>query len=125
MGGQGEMMVDLSLNDIYKSIGALTVEVQGLRRDMEASERRAALENREAGEKRAVVHRRMDEIVAEVGDIKTDIATITGQVKDSKAVADQVKQWKLMGLGALGVVGTALGVTLASSVEWVAKLFHK
>jgi len=70
----------------------------------------------------------MDEIVAEVGDIKTDIATITGQVKDSKAVTDQVKQWKLMGLGALGVVGiggTTLGVTLASSVEWVAKLFHK
>jgi predicted phage tail protein len=122
------MMVYLNLNDIYKSIGALTVEVQGLRRDMEASERRAALENREADEKRAVVHRRMDEIVAEVGDIKTDIATITGQVKDSKAVTDQVKQWKLMGLGALGVVGiggTTLGVTLASSVEWVAKLFHK
>jgi len=45
------MMVYLNLNDIYKSIGALTVEVQGLRRDMEASERRAALENREADEK--------------------------------------------------------------------------
>jgi glucose-6-phosphate isomerase len=128
MGGQGEMMVDLSLNDIYKSIGALTAEVQGLRRDMEASERRAALENREADEKRAIVHRRMDDIVSEVGDIKTDIATITGQVKDSKVVTDQVKQWKLMGMGALAVVGiggTALGVSIANSFEWVAKLFHR
>jgi glucose-6-phosphate isomerase len=122
------MMVDLSLNDIYKSIGALTAEVQGLRRDMEASERRAALENREADEKRAVVHRRMDDIIAEVSDIKTDIATITGQVKDSKVVTDQVKQWKLMGMGALAVVGiggTALGVSIANSFEWVAKLFHR
>lgn len=121
-------MMDLSLNDIYKSIGALTAEVQGLRRDMEASERRAALENREADEKRAVVHRRMDDIISEVSDIKTDIATITGQVKDSKAVTDQVKQWKLMGMGALAVVGiggTALGVSIANSFEWFAKLFHR
>lgn len=77
---------------------------------------------------RAVVHRRMDGIVAEVGDIKTDIATITGQVKDSKVVTDQVKQWKLMGMGALAVVGiggTALGVSIANSFEWVSRLFHK
>ncbi|ATU91454.1 DUF1515 family protein [Phyllobacterium zundukense] len=121
-------MMDLSLNDIYKSIGALTAEVQGLRRDMEASERRAALENREADEKRAVVHRRMDDIISEVGDIKTDIATITEQVKDSKTVTDDVKKWKAMGIGALGVVGiggTALGVSLASYFEWLAKLFHR
>ncbi|WP_457299184.1 DUF1515 family protein [Phyllobacterium sp. P5_D12] len=122
------MMVDLSLNDIYKSIGALTAEVQGLRRDMEASERRAFAENREADEKRAIVHRRMDDIVNEVGDIKTDIATITDQVKDSKKVTDQVKQWRAVGLGGLGVVGiacTALGISLASSIEWISKIFHK
>jgi hypothetical protein len=83
---------------------------------------------READEKRAVVYRRMDDIVAEVGDIKTDIATITTQVTNSKKVTDEVKKWKLMGIGALGVVGlggAALGVTLANSIEWVAKLFHR
>ncbi|WP_197030324.1 DUF1515 family protein [Phyllobacterium sp. UNC302MFCol5.2] len=121
-------MGELNLNDIYKSIGILTAEVQGLRRDMEASERRAALENREADEKRAIVHRRIDEMVSEVGDIKTDIATITEQVKDSKIVTDEVRKWKLMGLGALGVVGiggTALGVSIANSFEWVSRLFHR
>lgn len=122
------MMGELNLNDIYKSIGILTAEVQGLRRDMESSERRAALENREADEKRAIVHRRMDEMVMEIADIKTEIAGITDQVKDSKVVTDEVRKWKLMGIGALGVVGiggTALGVTLANSVEWVARIFHK
>ena len=95
---------------------------------MEASERRAFAENREADEKRAVVHRRMDEIVTEVGEIKTDIATITGQVADSKIVTDEVRKWKLMGLGALGVVGiggTALGVSLANSFEWLTRFVHK
>ena len=90
----------------HKSIGALTAEVQGLRRDMEASERRAFAENPEADEKCAVVHR-MDEIVNEVGAIKTDIATITDQGQRQQEVTDQVKQWRAMGLGGLGVVGLA------------------
>jgi hypothetical protein len=76
----------------------------------------------EADEKCAVVHR-MDEIVNEVGDIKTDIATITNQVKDSKKVTDQVKQWRAMSLGGPGVVGIA-GISLASSIEWISRLFH-
>jgi Protein of unknown function (DUF1515) len=39
-----------------------------------------------------------------------------------------VKKWKLMGMGALAVVGiggTALGVSLANSFEWLAKLLHR
>ncbi|WP_187277099.1 DUF1515 family protein [Phyllobacterium endophyticum] len=48
---------------------------------------------------------RMDGIVLGASDIKTDIATITGQVADSKVVTDEVRKWKLMGIGARGVVG--------------------
>ncbi len=121
-------MMATSLNDIYKAIGTLSAQVEGLRRDIDGFERRAGLENREADEKRAVVHRRMDEIISEFSDLKTEIATIGSQVTDSKKVTDEVKKWKLMGIGALGVVGlagAALGVTLANSVEWVARLFHR
>lgn len=121
-------MATTSLNDIYKAIGTLSAQVEGLRRDIDAFERRAGSENREADEKRAIVHRRMDEIVSEVADIKTDIATIRDDVVDAKAVTDDVKKWKLMGIGALGVVGiggTALGVSLANSFEWLAKFFHR
>lgn len=121
-------MTATSLNDIYKAVGLLSGQVEALRRDIDASERRAGAENREADEKRAIVHRRMDEIIAEVGGMKTDIATIKDDVKDSKKVTDEVKKWKLMGIGALGVVGlagAALGVTLANSVEWVARFFHR
>jgi hypothetical protein len=68
----------------------------------------------------------MDDIISDVGHIKTDIATIKDDVSDAKAVTGDVKRWRLMGIGALGVVGvggTAFGVSLASSFEWIAKLF--
>jgi hypothetical protein len=70
----------------------------------------------------------MDDLISEVGVIKTDVAIIKDDVGDAKAVTDDVKKWKLMGIGALGVVGiggAALGVTLASSFEWLPRLFHK
>lgn len=121
-------MVATSLNDIYKAIGALDANVAGLRRDIDASENRAAAENREADDKRAVVHRRMDELIDEFGAMKIHMASVSTKVDDSNAVTDQVKQWKLMGLGALGVVGlggTAFGVAIASYFEWIAKLFQK
>ncbi len=121
-------MAATSLHDVFQAIGSLKAQVEGLRRDIDGFERRASAENREVDEKRAIVHRRIDEIITDVGEIKTDIAVIKEDVQDSKAVTDEVKKWKLMGIGALGVVGlagTALGVSLASSFEWVARLFHR
>ncbi len=117
-----------SLNDIYKAIGMLSAQFESLRRDIDASERRATMENREADEKRAVVHRRMDELIEELSGMKAHMASISTKVDDSKKVTDEVKKWKLMGIGALGVVGiggTALGASLANSFEWLAKLFHR
>lgn len=120
-------MAPTSLHDIYKAIGTLSAQFDGLRRDIDAAERRAGAENREADEKRAIMHRRMDEVISEVSDIKVDIAQITSQVSDSKAVTDQVKQWKLMGLGALGVVGIAagaLGTIIATYWQDLIKIFR-
>ncbi|PSH56715.1 DUF1515 domain-containing protein [Phyllobacterium endophyticum] len=45
-----------------------------------------------------------------------------------QGVTDEVRKWKLMGIGALGVVGiggTALGVSLPISFEWVSRFFQK
>lgn len=93
-----------SNNDLYRAIGILTATVEGLRRDIDASERRAGAENRQTDGKRAIVHRRMDELIGEVGSIETDIATIKDDVTDAKAVTDDVKKWKLVEIGALSVV---------------------
>lgn len=109
------------LDDISQAIGALQAEVAGLRRDFQQSETRAV-------DHRAGVHRRMDDIVDEVGDLKSDVAVVKKDVAEMKPVTDDVKRWKLMGMGALAVVGiggTALGVSIASSLEWVGKLLHR
>jgi uncharacterized coiled-coil DUF342 family protein len=100
------------LDHISEAIGALRAEVAGLRRDLTESTRRA-------DSHRAAIHKRVDEIAHEFGDVKAEIAELTANVaamgedvKDSKTVTDEVKQWKQRGVGALfvaGIAGTALG----------------
>ena len=99
------------------SVRTLTAEVSGLRRDIQESDQRAADSNRRADEHRTVVHRRVDELVAEVGGVKTDLVTVKRDLSDAKAVTEEVKRWKLMGLGALGVTGIAAGA-IGSAVTY-------
>lgn len=110
-------MTAASLNEVYKAIGTLTAEVSSLRRDIQESDQRTADSNRRADEHRAVVHRRVDELVAEMGGLKTDMVTVKRDLSDAKAVTEEVKRWKLMGLGALGVTGIAAGA-IGSAVTY-------
>lgn len=96
-----------SNNDIYHAIGSLTSEVASLRRDIQQADTRAMEGNRRADEHRSTIHRRVDEIVQEIGSIKNDMAGVKEDVADTKAVTEDVKKWKLMGMGALGVTGIA------------------
>lgn len=73
-----------------------------------------------AAESRAAVHRRMDELVGRVGHLETSTATIVADVAEMRPVTDDVKRWKLMGIGALGVTGIAamaLGVSFAEAIR--------
>jgi len=86
------------LDAISEAIGSLRAEVRGLTES-----------SRRADEHRANVHRRVDELVDEIGDLKSDMATVKRDVSDTKEVTEEVKRWKLMGMGALGVTGIAAG----------------
>lgn len=113
----------VKLDDISVAIGDLRAEVRGLRRDIEASDADRADATRRADEHRATIHRRVDDLVSEVGDLKTDVAGVQKDVADMKPVTDDVRRWKLMGLGALGIVGiggTAFGVLLSKPLESLA-----
>jgi archaellum component FlaC len=95
------------LDDISEAIGSLRAEMAGLRRDFQTSESRA-------NSHRTGVHRRMDDLVSELSGVKVDLAIVKGDVTDvkddiadMKPVTDDVKRWKLMGIGALGVTGIA------------------
>ncbi|WP_280137927.1 MULTISPECIES: DUF1515 family protein [unclassified Ensifer] len=73
-----------------------------------------------AAESRVAVHRHMDELVGRVGHFETSTATIVADVAEMKPVADDVKRWKRMGIGALGVAGIpamALEVSFAEAIR--------
>ena len=75
--------------------------------------------DRRADEHRAAIHRRVDDLVEEVSDLKTQVNVMDTTVKDSKAVTDEVKQWKQRGIGALFVTGIASASVSGAIVGFV------
>lgn len=116
-----------SLNDIYKAIGGLTAEVKALRRDIEDAEKRTEVGNQKADAQRAIMHRRVDDLVSEVGGVKSDLVSIQKDVTSAKRVTDDVTRWKEMGMGALAVTGIAAAAVSSALTYWwdtiQAKLF--
>ena len=67
-----------------------------------------------------MVHSRMDQLVDRVGHLEASVTTIGEDVSEMKPVTDDVKRWKLMGIGALGVTGIAamaLGMSFAEAIR--------
>lgn len=105
---------------VHEKLGTLLAEVKNLREDFRRSEDKSDAS-------RASVHRRMDELVDRVGKVEGSIAQINEDVIEMKPVTDDVRKWKLMGIGALGVVGlggTALGVSIAGFFEQLSRFFR-
>ena len=105
---------------VHRQLGELVAGMHGLQdsiRRMEEASRRSE-DKSEAS--RAVVHRRLDEVVDRVGKVESSIVTVQEDVTEMKPVTDEVRRWKLMGMGALGVTGLAamaLGVTFSEALK--------
>ncbi len=100
---------------MHREIGMLTAKVDmilvGVRRSEEKSDA-----------SRASMHRRMDEIVDRVSKVELTMAAVQDDVTDMRPVTEDVNRWKLVGLGALGVIGVGgmvLGVTFANVIRRV------
>lgn len=64
----------------------------------------------------------MEQLIDRVGEIEASVSAIGGDVAEMKPVTDDVRRWKLMGIGALGVTGIAamaLGVGFAEAIRRV------
>lgn len=119
--------MDTKLDDISEAIGALRAEVKNLGQKIDRADQNAAESNRQAAEHRAALHRRVDELVVEVGEVKADTSGLAGTVAqmqatvaDSKSVTDEVKLWKAQGRGALFVVGIASAAISSAVVGFLA-----
>jgi len=114
-------------NQIFKLLGQLEATAKSIDDKVDALKTEALRSESRSDQHRANLHRRLDEVVSDVSEIKEEVSGTTSRldavqltVDDTKKVTDEVKRWKLMGLGALGVVGiggTALGVFLARPLE--------
>ncbi|WP_457586121.1 DUF1515 family protein [Ensifer canadensis] len=105
---------------VHRQLGELAAGMRALQDMMRRIEEGAGRAEDKAAESRAAVHRRMDELVGRVGHLETSTATIVADVAEMKPVTDDVKRWKLMGIGALGVTGIAamaLGVSFAEAIR--------
>ncbi|MFK0273626.1 DUF1515 family protein [Ensifer sp. NPDC090286] len=105
---------------VHRQLGELAAGMRALQDTMRRIEEGADRAEDKAAESRSAVHRRMDELVARVGHLETSAATIVADVAEMKPVTDDVRRWKLMGIGALGVTGIAamaLGVSFAEGVR--------
>ncbi|MBB3979114.1 ElaB/YqjD/DUF883 family membrane-anchored ribosome-binding protein [Rhizobium azooxidifex] len=105
---------------VHRQLGELAEGMRGLQQSMQRMEKSGRRSEDKSDASRAVVHKRMDELVSRVGTLEAVSSEIKEDVSEMKPVTDDVKRWKLMGIGALGVIGIGgmvLGVTFADAVR--------
>jgi hypothetical protein len=110
---------------VHRQLGELIAGMRGLQESVKRVEDQALRSEDKSAESRAVVHRRMDEISTRVGSVEASIASVKEDVIEMKPITDDVRRWRMMGIGALGVVGiggAVLGVSFGDVVKRIFSL---
>jgi len=118
-------MTEGSLPEIFRALGTLTNEVKNLGQKIDKAEEKAGEDNRRAEQHRATMHRRVDELVDEVGDMKTSVAVLTKDVAAAKAVTDDVVKLgnQAQGAGTAGRVLIKVGIGIVGAVGYAVGLY--
>lgn len=101
---------------LHQQMGEMLAEIRNLRDAFRQSEIKSDTS-------RASMHKRMDQLVDRIGTVEGNVAAVQEDVSEMRPVTDDVKRWKLMGLGALGMIGIAgmaLGVSFADTLKRIA-----
>lgn len=110
---------------VHRQLGELVAGLRALQDDMREIKDAQMRAEDKSNQSRAVVHRRMDEMVSHIGALERNISTVQADVADMKPVTNDVKRWKLIGIGALGMIGIggiALGVSFADVLKRIGAL---
>lgn len=103
---------------MHREIGSLTAKVDMILETMRRSEEKA-------DSSRASMHKRVDDMVDRQGKIEAQVKSVQEDMADMKPVVDEVKRYKLIGMGALGMIGLAgiaLGVSFSDALKRIAGL---
>jgi hypothetical protein len=115
-------MVDAAL---HQQMGELIASQRAIQEDLRRIEDKLQRSDDKSEESRSKMHRRIDDVVGTVSEVKTGVATLERDVKEMKPVTDELRRWKLLGMGALGMIGVggiALGVSFADALKRIAGL---
>lgn len=110
---------------VHRQLGELVAGMHSLQESLKRVEDQSRRSEDRAAESRAAVHRRMDEMVNRVGSVETSVSSLKEDVAEMKPVTDDVRRWRLMGIGALsmiGIGGVALGVSFADALKRIGGL---
>jgi len=110
---------------VHHQLGELLAISRALQEDVRRLDTKMQRSEDKSDESRAKMHRRIDDVVGTVGEVQTSVATLEKDVRDMKPVTDEVRRWKLLGMGALGMIGVggiALGVSFADALKRIAGL---
>ncbi|MGE6786347.1 DUF1515 family protein [Ensifer adhaerens] len=105
---------------VHRQLGELVAGMRGLQESIHRIEDGARRAEDKSAASQASVHRRMDQLSERVNELEASTSAIGTEISDMKPVTDDVRRWKLMGIGALGVTGIAamaLGVSFAEAIR--------
>ncbi|EJC73797.1 Protein of unknown function (DUF1515) [Rhizobium leguminosarum bv. trifolii WSM2012] len=83
---------------LHQQMGELLAEVRNLRDAFRQSEIKS-------DNSRSQMHGRLNLLVDRVGKVEGTVSAVQEDISEMRPVTDDVRRWKLMGLGALGIVG--------------------
>ena len=116
-----------AMHDINRQLGMVIAGLEGMRRDLSTSESKS-------DQSRIGVHRRLDDLVDQVGEIDTTVSVIGARLATVETTLKErvmptvgkVNAWEQRGIGALataGMAGSAFGAVIVYFwQEIVAKL---
>ncbi len=103
--------ISMLLGDIRGSLRALESKVDTNNNRAEASSAKVMATLEEQDE-------RLDELADSSRLMRTELTGITTTVTDSKMVTDDVKRWRQLGLGIIGLVGIA-AAWIGGNLSWL------
>ena len=116
------MTTEAALQDMNRQVGMLIAGVDGLRRDF-------AVSDAKSDQRLANVHRRLDDLVDQFGDMEVKLERLGERLigvekemaSDVRPTVADVRNWKQRGMGALAVTGVAS----AAIGAFVATFWHE
>ncbi len=108
---------------VHRQLGELNAVTRGLQESLRRIEDMMQRSEDKSDESRSKVHKRMDELVDRVSTVEGSVGKVQSDIKEMKPTVDEVKRWKLIGVGALGMIGIggiALGVSFADAIKRIA-----